>query len=200
MERDPERDQLWMLWYIRATMREIGLPSAAFNADYQKAILKATLKDEITEQLAYHKSTHKTLHHIDHFLHWTGTISFGVTALILVGFLVLFGFHLALHNEHLEHFLIVIKPWVTLLSAGLPALGAAVTGIRVQGDFEGSDERSVDMVNELTEMTADYEKAIAHAVTLDETAEMLILTAGRMSADVAVWQELYGRKRLALPA
>ena len=89
---------------------------------------------------------------------------------------------------------------MTFLSAGLPALGAAVAGIRVHGDFEGSAERSARMVKELEWLTADYEGAIARGVILNESAEMLIKTAGVMSEDLDVWQALYGRKRLALPA
>jgi hypothetical protein len=34
----------------------------------------------------------------------------------------------------------------------------------------------------------------------EETAEMLIATARILSEDVAAWQQLYGRKRLTLPA
>ena len=35
---------------------------------------------------------------------------------------------------------------------------------------------------------------------LDNTADMLIETARVMSEDLAAWQDLYGRKRLDLPA
>jgi hypothetical protein len=38
-----EREPPWMLWYIRATMREIGLPAATLDAGYQSKILHATL-------------------------------------------------------------------------------------------------------------------------------------------------------------
>ena len=130
----------------------------------------------------------------------TGTACFAVTAAILFAFLALYGLQLAAGFGWLETFLLGVKPFVTFFSAGLPALGAAVAGIRVHGDFEGSTERSIDMVAQLTGLKDDYEKAMARGVTLNETGEMLILTAGIMSEDLAVWQELYGRKRLALPA
>jgi hypothetical protein len=41
---------------------------------------------------------------------------------------------------------------------------------------------------------------MARGVILNESAEMLIKTARVMSEDLEVWQALYGRKRLALPA
>ena len=36
--------------------------------------------------------------------------------------------------------------------------------------------------------------------SLDDTAELLITTARVLSEDIAAWQDLYGRKRLTLPA
>ena len=96
--------------------------------------------------------------------------------------------------------LLLFKPAVTLLAAGLPALGAALAGIRVQGYFEGSRERSDHMVEILGKLEDDFRKAETHRVALDDTAQMLISTAQAMSEDVAAWQELSGRKRLTLPA
>ena len=37
-------------------------------------------------------------------------------------------------------------------------------------------------------------------IRLEATAETLIRTARVMSEDLAAWQDLYGRKRLMLPA
>jgi hypothetical protein len=125
---------------------------------------------------------------------------FVFTLIILIAFLVVFGIGKVTHSHGIEEALLAVKPWVTFFSAGLPALGAAVAGIRVHGDFEGATERSLTMLEQLTGLKTDYERAIARGVTLNETGEMLILTAGIMSEDLAVWQDLYGRKRLALPA
>jgi hypothetical protein len=200
-ERESER--LWMLWYIRATMREIGLPTATLDGNYQKSILNATLVDEITGargQIRYHQTTHESANHIDHLLHRLGVTCFVATSMILIAFLALFGLQQALGSSILENMLLVTKPIVTFLSAGLPALGAAVAGIRVHGDFDGQAERSAKMVDELNQIKDDYEGAIARGVILNESADLLIRTAGIMSEDLAVWQALYGRKRLALPA
>jgi hypothetical protein len=91
------------------------------------------------------------------------------------------------------------KSLIVLASAGLPALGAAVAGIRVHGDFEGSKERSLYMVDALKALKQEYAATIDRDITLDETAEILLKTARVMSEDIAAWQELYGRKRLSLP-
>ena len=192
-----------MLWYIPRHHARIGLPTATFDARLPEERAQRDAGGRIAGpngQLDYHRRTRKTLHHIDHLLHWAGTVCFVATATILLAFLILYGLQLAAGIGWLETFLLGVKPFVTFFSAGLPALGAAVAGIRVHGDFEGSTERSINMVAQLTGLKDDYEKAMARGVTLNETGEILILTAGIMSEDLAVWQELYGRKRLALPA
>jgi len=100
----------------------------------------------------------------------------------------------------IEKILLALKPFVTFLSAGLPALGAAVAGIGVHGDFEGSSERSIHMLDLLAGLNDDYARAEERPPHLDDTGELLITTARVMSEDLAAWQDLYGRKRLALPA
>ncbi len=198
-----DRDQPWMFWYIRATMREVGLPSAKLDGAYQRGILKATHQDEIEGphgQLAYHTHNIENAHHIDHFLHILGIGCFIVTSAILIAFLLLFGLDRAVGIPLLEKILLGVKPFVTFLSAGLPALGAAVAGIRVHGDFEASSERSHRMLDLLAGLTDEYAQAQTRPPHLDDTGELLIVTARVMSEDLAAWQDLYGRKRLALPA
>ncbi len=206
------REPSWILWYIRATMREIGLPNATFDGTYQWRLLNATLANEIEGeegQLAYHRANCKTAHTIDHKLHRLGVGCFSATFVILLLFLIgyvverMLGIATpaaAMHGACLDAPLLCVKPWVTFLAAGLPALGAALAGIRVQGDFEGSEERSEAMLAALDKLAQDYRTAEGRRIDLEETAEMLIATAQTMSEDVEAWQELYGRKRLTLPA
>jgi hypothetical protein len=96
--------------------------------------------------------------------------------------------------------LIYFKSAMIFISAGLPALGAALAGIRVHGDFEGSKQRSVYMKDVLKSVEHDFKTMMDRDISLNETAEMLIRTTRVMSEDIAAWQELYGRKRLILPA
>ena len=44
-------DQPWTIWYIRATMREIGLPHARIDEFYQRALLQATRDEEVRKQI-----------------------------------------------------------------------------------------------------------------------------------------------------
>jgi hypothetical protein len=211
---DPEdREPSWVLWYIRATLREIGLPTAVLNGTYQWKVLNATLIHEIEGQLGWHKDNVKASRRLDQVLHDVGIGCFLLTFVFLVAFLALF---LTVYGvEYLWHapastvshdptmlgtFLLLFKPFVTFAAAGLPALGAALAGIRVQGDFEGSRERSDHMEEILSKRADEFRMAESRPLALDETAQMLISIAQDMSEDVAAWQELYGRKRLTLPA
>ena len=90
-----------------------------------------------------------------------------------------------------------IKPITGFLTIFLSALGAALAGIRGQGDFEGSRERSAQMIEALERLAEDYRNA--SKLNLAVTSDLLIATARAMSEDVAAWQELYGRKWLNLP-
>jgi hypothetical protein len=204
------RMPLWTLWYIRATMRELGLPSAVLDSTYQWRILDATLVFEIEEQIKYHQRNRLIVHRIDRLLHGTGVFCFLVTFVILMIFLA--GFVEEYYfgamqvaggktSTALGYVAYVLRPRMLFFTAGLPALGAALAGIRVHGDFESSEQRSALMIDSLTSLKVDYESTMAGEVgDLDDTAESLIAASRVMSEDLAAWEELYGRKRLVLPA
>jgi hypothetical protein len=193
----------WTIWYSRATMREIGIPTATLDERYQQGILRATLAEEIAGekgQLAYHAANREEAHRIDHVLHLAGTACFLLTGVILLAFLAAFAVESFFGIAGLEKFLLGAKPYLTFASASLPALGAAVAGIRAHADFEGSAGRSARMVERLERLKEEYAEALTQELTLETTADLLIATAGALSEDVSGWQELYGRKRLVLPA
>ncbi|MGH6767547.1 MAG: hypothetical protein ACRECO_00850 [Xanthobacteraceae bacterium] len=211
------REPPWALWYIRATLREIGIPNATLNDAYQQPLLAATLKYEVDAQIEYHHGTAEAMHNLDRFLHGLAEACFHLTLWLLIAFLAVYGIYLVFSADPIEaslsHFfngtdieiwleqgIKIAKQVVVAFAAGLPALGAALAGIRVQGDFESAKERSERMVDELTALKAEYERTIARNAQLDHTASMLIDTARMMSEDLAAWQDLYGRKRLTLPA
>jgi hypothetical protein len=195
--RRGHRPVSWILWYVRATMREIGLPTATLNHAYQCELLRATLRQELQGrdgQIEYHDKNKRVMGRIDVGLHLIGLLCFSLTLCFL-------GVSIVGHKGWLT------VPWqfcpsLTFWTAGLPALGAALAGIRAQGDFEGSKERSARMLDALGALEQDYGKAMAmtRELTLAETSNLLLSTARVMSEDVAAWQELYGRKWLRLPA
>jgi Protein of unknown function (DUF4231) len=209
------RETPWMLWYFRATMRETGLPTATLDRTYQWRLLQATLEHELQGrdgQIRYHSDNQIIMERIDRSLHYLGLFCFLATFVLLAGFLAGAGVELvwgdlraAAENHRaaatgLGGIAMRLKPWLMFWTAGLPALGAALAGIRVHGDFEGSKERSAKMADALLVLQDEFARATERDVTLEETSDLLISTAHAMSEDVAAWQELYGRKWLTLPA
>jgi hypothetical protein len=100
--------------------------------------------------------------------------------------------------QKLGSWLFVLKNWVTFAAAFLPAMGAAVAGIRETGDFERFSERSAKTATSLE----DLQREVAHALrklTLDVTDDLLLSTAQVLTEDLAAWHSVYGHKRLELP-
>lgn len=214
----------WFLWYLRATIREIGLPSAVLDEPYQKQLLKA-VEDHVIDsdwgQLEYNEGAAKTLSRMHHALHIFGDYCFIVTAFVLGAFFFAYAVYIGgevlsgknlfeligVHAAHTQHetrldrlgdVLHSLKSFVTLLAALLPALGAAVFGIRETGDFEGFSKRAARTAEKLKEVKRDFEKS-RNKLALESTDATLLATAQILSEDVGAWQSVYGRKQLSLP-
>lgn len=194
-------NQPWTIWYIRATLREIGLPGAMLDRAYQRLLLQSVLAHEVREQRHWHELNTDAMEKVDHFLHRSAERCFHYTfGALCIGLVVLVGIILLLPEQQEHAVLKLAKPWLLLFAAGLPALGAALAGIRVQGEFEDYKERSEHMIAELNDLESTYESTLKQQPQLDRTADLLIETARVLSEDLAAWQELYGRKQLNLPA
>jgi hypothetical protein len=203
------RSPTWIVWYLRATMRELSLPSAFLDATYSQSLLSGTAAAELDKQIQYHNENRRTAHRIDLVLHGAGIFCFVITFLILFVFLIGFGYERlfgapgVLHDHPstaLGHVPFFLKKWMFFGTAGLPALGAALSGIRAHGDFDASEHRSAQMIISLLALKEDYTRALGESSDLEDTARMLIAAARVMSEDLLAWEELYGRKRLVLPA
>jgi hypothetical protein len=203
------RNLPWTLWYLRATMRELGLPSAILDSIYQWKTVSATLTFEIDEQIRYHEETRRTVSQIDWLLRKIGTYCIYVTLIILSIFLVgwicelIWGdvtMSTGQPKTVLGHIPYYLQRWLVFFTAGLPAFGAALAAIRGQGEFESSEQRSARMIDSLNALRNEYETAMHRESNPDATAKRLIIASRVMSEDLAAWEELYGRKRLELPA
>jgi hypothetical protein len=222
----------WFLWYLRVTIREIGLPNAQLDGTYQRALLNTVGKHVIADQRVWHEANASALHRMHRKLHKSADMCFILTVILLVAFLagwmifggvmILFdgkefgdligGAHdggvelkSALSNvdasfaEKLGGWLLRLKDYVTYLAAFLPALGAALAGIRETGDFEKVSERSTKTAASLQELQDEVARA-RRSLSLDETGDILLSTAQALAEDLSAWQSVYGHKRLELPA
>lgn len=86
---------------------------------------------------------------------------------------------------------------MTVLSAGLPTIGAALFGIRGQGDFAAAAGRS--------EATAERLQVLAHRlrsqpIDLSTAARAAEDFAATMLDDLDEWHVSYRHRKLAIPA
>lgn len=219
----------WILWYLRATIRELGIPSGELDGAYLYKHLGATEQHVIQGQLDYNRAAAPGLEKMHNRLHRLGDFSFLATFVVLAIFLGFAGLYFFLmltqgvsplelmgfgHHESGDHrahapvlafatglgaVLLAIKTYITVLAAMLPAFGAAIAGIRETGDFEGFAERAKKTAASLSEIEADIRQAKL-SLELDATSNVLLATAQVLTEDVGTWQSIYGRKRLDLPA
>ena len=136
------------------------------------------------------------MHHLEHRLHVLGTALFGATALACIfAMAVEAGLALA-HRELSEAAMHVFLVGMTMVTAGLPALGASIYGIRMQGEFASLSERAHDTLHRL--------QVLRHTLDEDELAfdtlqrRITHLTA-LLTSDVSDWHRTYHARPLALP-
>ena len=99
-----------------------------------------------------------------------GTTLFVATLVVSVATIIAYGAKLSFVNTY--------GNWFTLVSAGFPALGTAVFGIRFQADFGGDAVRSMATSDTLRKIDEELRKD----VTLSRAAD-LAEQAGRIMKD-----------------
>lgn len=206
--RAPGEASDWVAWYVRATAREIGPPAGTLDAMAQRTLLETVVAFEIEPQIAYHLSNQHALRTLDHGLHRLGLAAFflsgAMLALSVATYLLTPGLSpffdtpsgqggFVIHAFH------TFGAWSTYFDAVLPAVGAALSGIRSTGEFEVFAERSRETAEALSRCR-DRCVAAALAPTLEQTHGALAELAEVLSEDMGEWRALYRRKQLALPA
>ena len=183
----------WVGWYARATARELGLPSACVDAAYLDCV-RRDLTALIDEQIAYLAQEHKRMHALEHRLHTLGTILFTLTALTCVGVLVFKVFYPMF--PVMEAMSGPVGLAATIISAALPAIGAAIYGIRMQGDFAGVAERGEALSHHLTALR----QVIADdAPSFDTLSRRARRAADLLTDDLGRWFQTYTARPLSLP-
>ena len=154
----PDAEGAWTEWYARSSLREVHVPDLTADPDHLRAMADGFVAGLIDGQIRYHRENTTRLLALHHGLDRIGMMLFWATFAIGVAFVVSVAsfkavqwlgivdfehgrFHEEFHRLHeiFEHW---VKPAVMLCSAGFPALGAALYGIRAQGDYDASASRS----------------------------------------------------------
>jgi len=176
----------WVEWYAAAVWRAVGCPSGRIERGKVALLAETIATHELQPQIGYHRSTARQAERLDERLEVFGYTLF---ALALIGCVVLIlGFWIA--PDWVKH----NSSWFTFLSAGLPAIGTAIFGIRVQGDYVGSAMRS--------EQTARVLEQIAERLqgesNLPRAADLSEQAARAMLADLDEWRLLNQQHNLSV--
>ena len=180
----------WVHWLARATARELGLPHATADDAYLSRV-HAAAGSLVDDQISYHRANAKRMHRLEHRLHHAGEFLFGGTIVACSAWIVC-----KLAGVPMNFGSVGLTEIVTALTAAMPAVGAALYGIRMQGDFARVADRSLVTVARLERL-----KRALNVDPLDYTrlTARLRRLADIMLADIEHWRTTYQARPLALP-
>ena len=188
---DGTRHPGWASWYARATARELGLSAAQVDTAFLSKVRDGMI-GLIDEQAKYHIRNTKSMHHANHRLHQAGDWMFLGTIIACVLYLVI-SFTMG-KNVGIAGF--GMTEIVTFLTALFPALAAALYGIRMQGDFAATSERSAVIARRLAGLKVAIE---GDPLRYDRLVERSRRLSEIMLAEVQQWQLHYETRPLSLP-
>jgi hypothetical protein len=176
----------WIDWYASGIWRAMGCPSGVIDQACAAQLGKAIAEHEVEPQVGYHERNAKQIELLDHRLEQIGMVLFAATLLVSVATLVGLGGGFAFVTKY--------GNWVTLISAGFPALGTAVFGIRFQADFGGDALRSMATANTLRQIDGELRKD----VPLSRAADLAEQAARIMLADLDEWRLVNQQRDLSV--
>jgi hypothetical protein len=194
--RSPHADEvlhpgtIWVNWYYRMTMRELGLIDVAIDPRYLATARQAIGVGEVRDQVAYHAKNERRMRAVGRWLDVIGVLSFGLTLVAC-----LFEVLLPVLEPHISQG--IRLDWLRGLSIVLPAVGAATFGIRIQGDFEGSAERSDRMARSLGAIAGQIQST--DALSFAQLSSLTENAVATMAEEIDDWGFVYRARPLALP-
>ena len=177
----------WIDWYAAAVWRATGCPVGRLAPSAIQPLARAIACHELWPQIDYHRSSAAQIHRLDHRLERFATAIFTCS---LIGCVVLL---IALVVD--KHWVEENFNWFTIASAGLPAIGAAIFGIRYEGDFGGSAVRSETTANTLEQIAVELTQ---NETELSRAADLLEQAARAMLSDLDEWRLLNQQHNLSV--
>ena len=176
----------WIDWYASGIWRAMGCPSGSIDRACAARLGKAIAEHEVEPQMSYHARNSKQIELLDHRLGQIAMFLFAAT--LIVSVITLVG--LGVGSDYVNRY----GNWFTLVSAGFPALGTAVFGIRFQADFGGDALRSMATSNTLRLIEQELRKD----VTLSRAADLSEQAARIMHADLDEWRLVNQQRDLSV--
>lgn len=176
----------WIEWYSAALWRAIGCPTGKIDEGSAACLAVAIGDREVAPQVEYHQSNADRIDKLDGRLEAASLTLFLIT--LLVSFATVVGY--ALNLNFVDNY----GDWFTLISAGFPALGTALFGIRFQGDFGGDALRSQATAMRLNAIDLELRRN----VTLTRAADLSEQAARIMLADLDEWRLVNQQRELEM--
>ena len=176
----------WIDWYASGIWRAMGCPTGSIDKAQAARLAEAIADHEVAPQVAYHRRNARQIHQLDRRLGAIGMVLFVATLIVSVATLIGLAINPAFVNEY--------GNWFTLVSAGFPALGTAVFGIRFQGDFGGDAIRSMATAETLVRIDQELRRdaSLSRAADLTEQAGRVML------ADLDEWRLINQQRDLSV--
>ncbi|MEO6360125.1 MAG: hypothetical protein ABIO43_06075 [Sphingomicrobium sp.] len=178
----------WTRWYAAAIWREMDNPTGVVTATEVGALVDDFVREQVVPQAQYHRVNAERMYKLDHRLHEIGNFLTGAVIAVCVLFLV--GYVLTPHGVKS-----LTAPFI-FLTAGLPAVGAAVFGLRGHGEHLLAASRSANTAVALEATAA----RLGHASELEALARDFEHAAAIMLADLNEWTIAYRERSLEIPA
>jgi len=176
----------WIDWYASGIWRAIGCPSGSIDAARAACLGKAIAEFEVAPQVGYHERHAHQIEMLDRRLEAIATILFAGTLIVTVA--------TVLGIATGANFVARFGNWFTLVSAGFPALGTAVFGIRFQADFGGDALRSLATSNTLR----NIEEELNRDVSLSRAADLTEQAGRIMLGDLDEWRLVNQQRDLSV--
>lgn len=177
----------WIDWYAAAVWRAAACPTGRIDASEVDRMATTISTLEVEPQIAYHRSTARQVDRLDRRLEMLGFGAFVATLLACIVLVTALAVSPHWVRENLG--------WFTLVTAGLPAIGTAVFGIRVQGDYSSSAVRSEQTARALEQVAEAMDQKPAKLGRLADLAEQAART---MLSDLDEWRLLNQQHDLSL--
>jgi hypothetical protein len=176
----------WIDWYASGIWRAMGCVAGSLDGDRATKLARAIGEYEVAPQVGYHERNSAQIHKLDHRL---GVIALSLfIATVAVSLVTVVG--LAIESDWVNKY----GNWLTLVSAGFPALATAIFGIRFQADFGGDAIRSRSTSNALR--TIDEE--LQGGVSLSRAADLVEEAARLMLGHLDEWRLINQQRDLSL--
>ena len=167
----------WIDWYAASVWRALGCPHGRIGPDNTAELTSAIVTHELEPQIDYNQRSARQIETLDKRLARIGMGLFVAT--LVSSIIVILG--LIYDPDWVEN----TNDWFTLLSAGFPAVGTAIFGIRFQGDFGASALRSRSTAHTLTSIRDQLGTGQS---SLNRSADLMEQSARAMLADLDEWR------------